>query len=68
MTLAPILAAGAAMQVHLATVLAALVIGTWMMLRPKGTPPHKALGRLYVMLMLLSAASTFWIRDWVTAR
>jgi uncharacterized membrane protein len=62
MTLAPILAAGAAVQVHLVTVLAAFVIGSWMMLRPKGTPPHKALGRLYVALMLVSAVSTFWIR------
>jgi uncharacterized membrane protein len=62
MTLAPILAAGAAVQVHLVTVLAAFAIGTWMMLRAKGTPPHKALGRLYVVLMLVSAASTFWIR------
>ncbi len=62
MTLAPILAAGAAVQIHLVTVLAAFVIGTSMMIRPKGTPPHKALGRAYVALMLVSAVSTFWIR------
>lgn len=62
MSLAPILAAGWAAQIHLFTVLAAFVIGTWMMARPKGTAPHKALGRLYVALMLVSAVSTFWIR------
>jgi uncharacterized membrane protein len=62
MTLAPILAASTAVQVHLVTVLAAFVIGTSMMLRPKGTAPHKALGRLYVALMLVGAVSTFWIR------
>jgi uncharacterized membrane protein len=62
MSLAPILAAGAAVQIHLASVLVAFVIGTWMMVRPKGTLPHKALGRVYITLMLASAVSTFWIR------
>lgn len=62
MSLAPILAAGWAVQIHLVTVLAAFAIGTWMMIRPKGTTPHKALGRAYVVLMLASAVSTFWIR------
>ena len=62
MSLAPILAAGWAVQIHLVTVLSAFVIGTWMMIRPKGTMPHKALGRVYILLMLASAVSTFWIR------
>jgi uncharacterized membrane protein len=62
MSLAPILAAGWAVQIHLVSVLTAFVIGTWMMVRPKGTLPHKALGRIYVALMLVSAVSTFWIR------
>ncbi len=62
MNLAPILAAGWAVQVHLASVLAAFAIGTWMMLRPKGTVVHKGLGRTYVALMLASAMSSFWIR------
>jgi uncharacterized membrane protein len=62
MSLAPILAAGAAVQIHLVTVTAAFFIGTWMMVRPKGTAPHKALGRTYVALMVASAISTFWIR------
>ena len=62
MSLAPIHAAGWAVQFHLVSVLAAFVIGTWMMIRPKGTMPHKALGRTYVALMLVSTVSTFWIR------
>ncbi|HZX82401.1 MAG TPA: DUF2306 domain-containing protein [Reyranella sp.] len=62
MSLAPILAAGWAVQIHLVSVLTAFVIGTWMMVRPKGTMPHKALGRIYVALMIASAVSTFWIR------
>jgi uncharacterized membrane protein len=62
MSLAPILAAGWAVQIHLVSVLTAFVIGTWMMVRRKGTMPHKALGRIYVALMIASAVSTFWIR------
>lgn len=62
MTLDPILAAGSATQIHLATISAAFVIGSWMMLRPKGTPPHRALGVTYIVLMAVSAVSTFWIR------
>lgn len=62
MSLEPILVAGAAVQIHLVSVTAAFVIGTWMMMRPKGTPPHKVLGRTYVGLMVASAISTFWIR------
>ncbi|MCF8532715.1 MAG: DUF2306 domain-containing protein [Reyranella sp.] len=62
MTLDPILSAGSATQVHLTTISAAFVIGSWMMLRPKGTPPHRALGVTYIALMAVSAISTFWIR------
>lgn len=40
---------------HLATVLPAFVIGTWQLLRPKGTPAHRRLGRVYMLLMLATA-------------
>ena len=62
MSLEPILAAGAATQIHLASVSVAFVIGSWLMLRPKGTTPHRALGTTYIALMVASAISTFWIR------
>jgi len=62
MSAQPIIAAGLAVQIHLVLVLVAFVIGTWMMARPKGTMPHKALGRVYVVLLMASAISTFWIR------
>jgi uncharacterized membrane protein len=62
MSLEPILAASLATQIHLASVAAAFAIGTWMMVRPKGTAPHRALGGTYVALMVGSAVSTFWIR------
>ena len=36
---------------HLATVLPAFVIGSVMLLRRKGTLPHRALGRVFMLLM-----------------
>jgi uncharacterized membrane protein len=40
---------------HLATVLPAFLIGSFMLLRKKGTPVHKVLGRIYLALMLTTA-------------
>lgn len=44
--------------VHLASVVPAFFIGTYLLIRHKGTPLHKALGRLYMGLMLFTAAVT----------
>ena len=41
--------------VHLATIAPCFLIGVWVLLRPKGTPLHKALGRIYVVLISFSA-------------
>ncbi len=62
MSLAPILAASPATQIHIAAVTLAFAVGTWMLLRPKGTPSHRMLGRTFVALMLAAAISSFWIR------
>ena len=43
---------------HLATVLPAFALGTYLLFQPKGTTRHKALGRLYVALMLVTASVT----------
>lgn len=47
---------------HLATVLPAFLIGTYLMLNRKGTPRHRALGKSYLLLMLLTAALTLFMR------
>ena len=44
---------------HLATVIPAFGIGTLQLLKRKGTPIHKRLGRIYMMLMLATALITF---------
>jgi uncharacterized membrane protein len=61
-TLAPILSASSAMQIHIAAVAGAFLIGTWMMMRPKGTRPHRTLGPAFMVLMMVGATSAFWIQ------
>jgi uncharacterized membrane protein len=40
---------------HLATVLPAFLIGSFLLFRRKGTPNHRALGHVYMALMLATA-------------
>jgi uncharacterized membrane protein len=47
--------------VHLATVLPAAVLGAWLLLRPKGSPMHRLLGKAYMSLMLVTALITLFI-------
>lgn len=46
---------------HLATIFPAFLIGTYLMLRHKGTPMHKVLGRIYMVLMFVTAIITLFI-------
>jgi uncharacterized membrane protein len=48
--------------IHLVAALAALALGARVLAQRKGTPLHKALGRIWVVLMLVTAISSFWIR------
>jgi uncharacterized membrane protein len=43
---------------HLATVIPAFFIGALQLLRRKGTPTHKLLGKIYMMLMLATGLIT----------
>lgn len=63
MSLAPLLAAGPAVQIHASTAIAAFVIGAFVLWRKKGTALHTALGRLWVVLMLVVATSALFIND-----
>ena len=48
-----------ALAVHVATVIPALFIGTLLLALRKGTPLHKALGRLWALLMMATALASF---------
>jgi uncharacterized membrane protein len=46
---------------HLSAAVAALLLGATVLFLRKGTALHKALGRTWVVLMLVVAISSFWI-------
>ena len=61
MTFAPLLAAPFAIQFHVATVLPAALLGAFLLARPKGTPAHRLLGKVWLVLMVATSVSTFFI-------
>jgi uncharacterized membrane protein len=61
MSLTPLLAAPAVIQLHAFAALAALGLGVAQIAAPKGTLPHRALGWAWVGLMGTVALSSFWI-------
>lgn len=52
-----------ALVIHLATVLPALPLGAYILLRPKGGRPHRLLGRIWAALMVITAVSSFWLQE-----
>ena len=46
---------------HLGTVFPAFLIGTYLLLSHKGTPGHKFLGKVYMLLMLFTALITLFM-------
>jgi uncharacterized membrane protein len=49
--------------IHLGAALTALVLGIGVFLRRKSGFAHRMLGRAWVVLMLVTAISTYWIRS-----
>jgi uncharacterized membrane protein len=60
---APLTSAGPAIALHAFAAMAALALGMVQLASPKGTLPHRALGWVWVVLMLLVAGSSFLIHD-----
>jgi len=63
MSLAPLLTADPAIQLHAITAIAALVLGALILFRRKGTALHRLLGRVWVVLMLVVATSALFINE-----
>ena len=63
MSLAPLLDAAPAIQVHAFTAMAAFVLGAVQFAAPKGTLPHRTLGGIWVLMMVVVATTSFWIHD-----
>ena len=63
MTLAPLLNASPAIQIHAFAAMAAFALGVVQLSAPKGTLPHRSLGWVWVVLMVLVAGSSFFIHQ-----
>ena len=61
MTLEPLLNASPAIQIHVLAVVPAALIGAVMLFARKGTPVHRIAGRVWIVLMVLTALSSFFI-------
>jgi uncharacterized membrane protein len=62
-SLAPLLNADPAIQLHAFAALAAVGIGAVQLAAPKGTLPHRTIGWIWVALMVTVAMTSFWIHE-----
>jgi uncharacterized membrane protein len=63
LTLAPLLTASPAIQVHAFAAMTAFALGIVQLAAPKGTLPHRTLGWIWVALMLIVSISAFFIHQ-----
>jgi len=63
MSLAPLLEAAPAIPLHALAAMAAFLLGLVQFAAPKGTLPHRTIGWVWVVLMAVVAASSFWIHQ-----
>ncbi len=61
MSLAPLLQASPAIQIHAFAAMAAFVLGAVQLAAPKGTLPHRTIGWIWVVLLLTISVSAFFI-------
>ncbi len=63
MSLAPLLAATPAIQLHAFAAMAAFALGIVQLAAPKGTLPHRTIGWIWVGLMLIVSVTAFFIHQ-----
>jgi len=63
MSLAPLLNASPAIQLHAFAAMTAFGLGIVQLAAPKGTLPHRTIGWIWVALMLTVSASAFFIHE-----
>ena len=61
MSIAPLVNASFAIQLHTGAALIAAVSGFIVLIRTKGTPSHRAIGAIFAAAMIVTAISSFWI-------
>ena len=63
MTLAPLLQASPSIQLHAFAAMGAFALGAVQLAAPKGTLPHRVVGSIWVLLMLVVGISAFFIHE-----
>ncbi len=63
MSLAPLLDAAPAIQLHAFAAMTAFGLGVVQLAAPKGTLPHRTIGWIWVGLMMVVSLSSFWIHQ-----
>ena len=63
MTFAPLLQASLSIQLHAFAAIGAFVLGAVQLAAPKGTVPHRIVGSIWVLLMLVVSISAFFIHE-----
>ena len=63
MTLAPLLQASPDIQIHAFVAMGAVVVGAVQLAAPKGTLPHRIVGSIWVLLMLVVSISAFFVHE-----
>jgi uncharacterized membrane protein len=63
MSLAPLLDAAPAIQLHAFAAMTAFALGIVQLSAPKGTLPHRTIGWIWVTLMAIVSLSSFWIHE-----
>ncbi|KGE01040.1 DUF2306 domain-containing protein [Rhizobium sp. YS-1r] len=63
MNLQPLLDSPLAVQIHVAAVLPAAVLGAYILVNRKGTPAHRLLGKIWMALMVITSFSSFFIHE-----
>lgn len=62
MSLQPLLEASWVIQLHAFTAMAAFILGLIQIAAPKGTLPHRTIGVVWIILMLVIAVSSIFLR------
>ncbi len=63
MSLQPLLDASLAIQLHIAGALIGFVLGSILLLGPKGTLPHRTMGIIWVLAMSVTIISSIFIHE-----
>ena len=63
MSLAPLLSASPAIQIHAFAAIAAFALGVVQLAAPKGTFSHRSMGFVWVTLMTIVCVSSFFIHE-----